>query len=213
LNREALNSSGKDVGSVQKLEPFLNEQAGVKNGAADSPRELVNVLESAGEVPAASLPALVPIGMVGRPRVLTPELTEKLYMLLSVGFSRRQAASYLGISHGTISNVARENPEFAAELRRAEELTALQSEMTIMAAARKNWKAAAWYLTFKAKNPPALSEEEKAEKHQARLAEERRSAEASRAWMDAMRAPSSAELNQDELRVNHKVTRKAGRGK
>jgi hypothetical protein len=175
LNGEASFSSEKEGASVQKLDTFLNEQARVKG--AETPREVKNVLAVLPPAETPVLPALVPLGTGGRPKILTPELIEKLYMLLSVGFSRRQAAAYLGISPGTICTAAGKNPEFAAELRRAEELTALQSEMTLMSAARQNWKAAAWYLTYKAKNPPPLSEEEKEERHQARLADARRSTE------------------------------------
>jgi hypothetical protein len=142
------------------------------------------------------MPALVPLGTIGRPKVLTPEMIEKLYMLLSVGFSRRQAAAYLGISPGTICTAAGKNPEFAAELRRAEELTALQSEMTLMAAARQNWRAAAWYLSFKAKNPPSLSEEEKEERHQVRLADERRDAELRTAQLTSLGASLRAASDQ-----------------
>jgi hypothetical protein len=196
LNGEPSFSPEKEGASVQKVDPFLNEQARVKKRGVDAPREVHGALAVAPPPEAPTIPALVPLGTGGRPKVLTPELVEKLYMLLSVGFSRRQAAAYLGISAGTICTAAGKNPEFAAELRRAEELTALQSEMTLMSAARQNWRAAAWYLTYKAKNPPPLSEEEKEERHQARLADERRNAELRTLdWvnMDAsMRAVSKA---------------------
>lgn len=130
-----------------------------------------------------ALPKPTPLGLGGRPRILNDDLINKLFMLVSVGFSRRQAAAYLGISPSAISNMASRQPEFAEELRRAEELNLLQSEMTLMAAARKNWRAAAWYLQFKAKNPPPLSEEEKEERHQAQLADQRRSAELTAEWV------------------------------
>ena len=135
------------------------------------------------EALARLIPAPAPLGQGGRPKVLTPEVTEKLFLLLAVGFSRSQAAAYLGIDRTTITHAAAKDPEFAAELRRAQELTSLQSEMTLMAAARKNWRAAAWYLQFKAKNPPPLTEEEKEERHQAQLADQRRSAELTAEWV------------------------------
>ncbi|WP_425615404.1 hypothetical protein NA78x_005322 [Anatilimnocola sp. NA78] len=79
--------------------------------------------------------------------------------------------------------MANRQPEFAEELRRAEEMNVLQTEMTLMAAARKNWRAAAWYLQFKAKNPPPMTEEEKEERHQEQLADQRRSAELTADWV------------------------------
>jgi hypothetical protein len=158
-----------------------------------------------------AIPALVPLGTGGRPKVLTPDLVEKLYMLLSVGFSRRQASAYLGLSPSAIPTAAARNPEFAAELKRAEELTALSSEMTIMAAARKNWKAAAWYLTFKAKNPPPPSEEEKEERHQERLADERRSAAETEEWIKGFRKATETKYPPPPGMPN--VVREVRRGK
>jgi hypothetical protein len=98
----------------------------------------------------------------------------------------------------TITNAASRDPEFAADLRRAEEICDIHPELTLMAAARKNWRAAAWYLTFKAKNPRPKTEEEKEAEHQNALAAERRKEEIVRVSMlgfeDTLRASEAAKL-------------------
>lgn len=116
---------------------------------------------------------------------MTSALLEQICLLLSIGFSRRQAAAYLGISPGSITNAVSRDPALGDELRQAEELQALQPELTIMAEARRNWRAAAWYLNFKSKQKQNVtdfdrSEEEKEQRHQAKLADQRREAELTR---------------------------------
>lgn len=113
----------------------------------------------------------------GRPSLFTDELVEKLCLMLSLGFSRNQAAAYLKIDKSSISRAAARDPELAAELSRAEDLRGLQPQITWLAEAQKNWKAAAKYLEFREKHPLPPSEEEKEERHQAELAERRRRAE------------------------------------
>jgi hypothetical protein len=133
-----------------------------------------------------SLPVAAPMGKMGRPKTMTPALLEQICLLLSIGFSRRQAAAYLGISPGSITNAVARDPSLGEELRQAEELQTLQPELTIMAEARRNWRAAAWYLNFKAKQPRSTAEKTEAEKeelHQARLADQRREAELQRQSM------------------------------
>ncbi|WP_145096606.1 hypothetical protein [Anatilimnocola aggregata] len=128
------------------------------------------------EGPPLSLPNSAPFCKGGRLTVFTESLIEQLWLLLSIGFSRNQAAAHLGIDKSSISRAVKRDPNLALELRRAEELSDLQPELTLMTEARKNWRAAAWYLTHRAKNPRPLSEEEKEERHQAKLADDRRTA-------------------------------------
>jgi hypothetical protein len=118
------------------------------------------------------LPA--PRPRMGRPVAITPELAGQLCLLLSVGMSRRQAAAYLGIDPSTISRTAARNAEFAENLRQAEDLSHVQPLMTLVGESRKNWRAAAWLLDFKRKYPGPLSEEEKDERDQERLADTKR---------------------------------------
>jgi hypothetical protein len=63
-------------------------------------------------------------------------------------------------------------------LQRAEEVSDLQPQLTVIAEARKNWRASAWPLQFKAKHHPRKqTEADKEEQHPERLADIRRSNE------------------------------------
>ncbi|MCE9529397.1 MAG: hypothetical protein K8R36_25390 [Planctomycetales bacterium] len=86
-------------------------------------------------------------GKVGRPSVLGPEVKNQLYILLSLGLSRTQAAWYLGIDASTVSHAAKKDSTFAHELVRAEQLKELQPRLAINAACMTDWRAAVWLLT------------------------------------------------------------------
>lgn len=132
-----------------------------------------------GERAVIALPPEAPIKLRGRPTVLTPERLEQLCQLLALGFSRCQAAAYLGLDRSIVTRAAQRDPELKAELQRAEEVSDLQPQLTVIAEARKNWRAAAWLLQFKAKHRPTKpSEADKEEQHQERLAQLRRENEA-----------------------------------
>jgi hypothetical protein len=118
-----------------------------------------------------------PYSRGGRPKVLTPQVKEELCKLLSIGLSRRQAASWLDIDHSTISHMAARDEDFARSITRAEELASVQPMMVMAAAARKSWRAAAWMLTHNLKRPPVLSEEEKDQLVDVRVANTRREME------------------------------------
>ena len=145
-----------------------------------SPPSAVRPLTSAE---ALDLPPQARLGRRGRKPVVSAQVAEQICMLLSLGFSKRQAAGYLGISPMSITNAVSRDPALGEEFRQAAELQNVQPELTIVAEARKNWRAAAWYLTFKTKYPRSLTEEEKEERHQAHLADQRRSAELSQQEM------------------------------
>src|SRR5436190_11642225 len=66
-----------------------------------------------------------PYSRGGRPKVLTPQVKEELCKLLSIGLSRRQAASWLDIDHSTISHMAARDEDFARSVTRAEELASV----------------------------------------------------------------------------------------
>ena len=127
----------------------------------------------------------------GRPPVITVAMQERICTLLSVGFSRRQAAAYVEVDQSTIHRTAKRDPEFADRLKRSEEKATLQPMLTVIAEAQKNWRAAAWLLKHKASQPVVLTEEEKQEEHEQRLAEARRKAAVSQEWIRAMDAGSS----------------------
>ena len=188
LNSEDVNSSGNTIGTVQQSGLKLNKlvEIGAPEGCdLNEPTSSGQVLfpivvAIQPSVPNAAqqlgLPAPEKFSNAGRKATITPQVAEQICMLLSIGFSRRQAASYLGFAAGTITNAVARDPELGFQLQRAENLSDLQPELTVMAEARKNWRAAAWYLEFKKKNPRPLTEEEKEERHQAKLADERRTA-------------------------------------
>ena len=120
------------------------------------------------------VPEPAPLVRRERKTVLDEKMQEQLCMLLSVGLSRRQAASYLDIDHSTISHAAGRDEDFAHSLKRAEDLAAVQPMMALIGASRKNWRAAAWLMAHKQKYPAALSADEKAEQLVEKLADARR---------------------------------------
>jgi len=71
---------------------------------------------------------------------------ERLCLLISLGMSRRRAASYVGCHHATISRTAARDPQFARALRQAEEICEAEPLARVMMASRKTWRAAAWLL-------------------------------------------------------------------
>lgn len=79
---------------------------------------------------------------------LTAEAKQQIAGIVGVGCSRRTAAGFVGCSPNTIYRTARRDPDFAAELRRAES----RSEWTYLDRIRKAamkeqyWRAAAWVL-------------------------------------------------------------------
>ncbi|MBC7851998.1 MAG: hypothetical protein IAF94_01040 [Pirellulaceae bacterium] len=125
------------------------------------------------------LTAPVPWKRGGRPTVLTPDVRDQVCKLLSVGLSRRQVGAYLNIDPTTITHAAARDEEFARELQRAEELTSVPAMVSLVAASRKNWRAALTLLNRKP-NPATMSAEEKKQRHQDRLEQVRRKSEIAR---------------------------------
>ena len=84
----------------------------------------------------------------GRPPVLDEIKKLEIVAILSVGCSRRTAASYVGCAVSTIQNTADRDPKFAEKLRHAEYQSEIAYLKNIQKAARKEqyWRAAAWAL-------------------------------------------------------------------
>ncbi len=88
--------------------------------------------------------------------------------LLTNGSSRRVAAAYVGCSPGTITRTALRDPDFAAELARAENHAEVEALRALREAARKDryWRAAAWILErknpddFAPRKPNVVTEEQ-----------------------------------------------------
>ena len=95
-------------------------------------------------------PHRVPIRPIrrGRPAVLDDLAKGKLLGLMSYGLSFRQAAAQLGIHHVTILNTMKRDEEFAQQVAEARLDAISQPLLTVIAASRKNWRAAAWLAKF-----------------------------------------------------------------
>ena len=176
------------VGRVAKIEEFRNDDAKNETGVQVA-GELVDRAASGGrdrdENQLSRLPQPVLAAGRGRPKAVTPQLQEQLCLLLSVGLSRRQAAAYLGIDHTTVSHTAARDGEFSGDLKRAEEIAAGRPMLSIFAASSRNWRAAVWLVEHMRRNPPALTPEEKAERHKESLEDARRQGELSRVLSDS----------------------------
>lgn len=84
----------------------------------------------------------------GRRPVLDAFKKREILAILTVGCGRRTAALYVGCAPSTIRETARRDPEFAAELARAEQAAEIALVTNIRRAAMdvKYWRAAAWAL-------------------------------------------------------------------
>jgi hypothetical protein len=119
------------------------------------------------------LPRPAPLRRQGVARVLTEEVKENFFLLLSVGLSRRQAAARLDIDHTTISHAVGRNQEFARLVRRAEEMAASEPMLCLIAASRKNWRAALTLINFKRQFPQQPDREEKQRRMKEKLEDTR----------------------------------------
>jgi hypothetical protein len=151
-----------------------DEKQGLEKEAQGKPEAIPGI--PGGESAAAdraviTLPPAAPINLGGRPPALTPERVELLFQFIAIGLSRCQAAAHLGIDRSIITRAEKRDPELRAALERAEDLSELQPQLTIIAEARKNWRAALSWLEYKAKHRPARKKtaEEKEEQHQENL--------------------------------------------
>jgi hypothetical protein len=84
----------------------------------------------------------------GRPATFDEHNKGKLVALLSLGMSLRQAASVLGVSHGTIHNTLKADPALAEEITAARFQAQLQPLACVIREARRSWKAATWLLKY-----------------------------------------------------------------
>ena len=82
----------------------------------------------------------------GRPPVLDDVKRNSICALIAYGMSLRAAARYVGCHPSTIRSEARRNQAFREELDRYRMRTQLNPLQAIQAAAKNNWRAAAWML-------------------------------------------------------------------
>lgn len=144
---------GDELGGAQFISGKLTAESGqraLESGERKVEIGIVEVLSPGGRQMATSLadevlpelPQIAPLIRRRGPRVLTPEVVENFCRFLSVGLSRRQAAARLDIDPTTVSKAAKEDPELAALLQRAEDVAAGDPLLCLIAASRKSWRAA-----------------------------------------------------------------------
>jgi hypothetical protein len=80
--------------------------------------------------------------------ILDQEKRRAVIAMVANGSSRRVAARYVGCAPSTLTRTASRDPEFGAQLARAEHLAELNLLRSIQAAGKlpKHWRAAAWLL-------------------------------------------------------------------
>ncbi len=91
--------------------------------------------------------------------------------LVTGGSSRRTAARYVGCAPSTITRTAARDPEFAAQLARAEQTAEINLLRSVQTASKmpKHWRAAAWLLErrnpedFAARQPHLVTEQQMAD--------------------------------------------------
>ena len=170
LENEGQLPPGQEVGASRARRGHVEKPGDVSD-------EMRQEMASVPDALADELPMPAPMLRGGRPSVVTAELQQQVCMLLSIGLSRRQAAAYLNIDQSTISHVAARDEEFTYSMQRAEELSTVQPLLALIGESRKNWRAAAWLLTHRQKQRKVLTEEEKDQRHQRRLADAQRKAD------------------------------------
>jgi hypothetical protein len=79
---------------------------------------------------------------------LTDEQKGQICGILSVGCDRETAANFVGCSTAEIGRAMRQDPAFAAHVRRTEAGSELSHMRTVQDAAKeaKNWRASVWWL-------------------------------------------------------------------
>ena len=71
-----------------------------------------------------------------------------MVVLMSHGYSMRQAAAAIQRSHVTISRHLKKDPEFAAKAERFRRYAESDALDEIVKASSKSWRAAAWLLSY-----------------------------------------------------------------
>ena len=82
----------------------------------------------------------------GRPLAFDDDKKTIFCKLLAIGCSRQAAARCVGVSPFTVTRHMLDHPDFVEEVRAAERAVVEEVLATLFAAAKKNWRAAAWLL-------------------------------------------------------------------
>ena len=76
----------------------------------------------------------------------SPEIVTQITALLKAGITISSACEIVGISRQTYYNWAEKHPEFAEKVKKAIAESELRAVKIILDAAKRDWKAAAWFL-------------------------------------------------------------------
>jgi hypothetical protein len=149
------DSTGAEISSQAASSLVVRTSPNEIADAANQPQTpgiLRHGAQTSGEVFASNdseLP-LIPARALrrGQPPKLDDLAKGRLLGLISHGLSFRQAAAQLGIHHQTILNTMKRDEEFAQQVAEARLDAISQPLLTVIAASRKNWRAAAWLAKF-----------------------------------------------------------------
>jgi hypothetical protein len=83
---------------------------------------------------------------IGRPRVMTDEVIEKILGTIRLGLHPDRAAMAHGVSAGTLRSFKKRNPEFARMVKEAEASAEAGFLSRILMHTDKQWTACAWML-------------------------------------------------------------------
>ncbi len=139
----------------------------------------------------------------GRPAALTQGAKKRLCVMLTLGYTRSLAAAQLGVARSTITRTMQRDEAFCRDVLQAEELYEQMPLLTIMQAAQKNWRAAAWLMR---NHRPHESVSRRKKRHEAR-----RSATETQDWFDACNAESEAS-RRGERKIQKKTKGKKDAG-
>ncbi len=96
-------------------------------------------------------------GRRGHPTIFDDKLKGQVVGLVASGVSQRAAAQYVGVDHSTISKAIARDEDFARDMTKARAAARIQPLLEVVAASRKDWRAAALLLK---RSPPERDEPE-----------------------------------------------------
>ncbi len=139
----------------------------------------------------------------GRPGALDAARKQRICILLKIGYTRSLAAAELGIARSTITRNMQRDPDFQCQVLQAEELYERLPLLTIMQAAKTDWRAAVWLM--KHHRPHTSVARRK------RAAELRRSGREVKAWFEM--ADEAMKVTPPEERKSSTTSRMKSTGK
>lgn len=84
--------------------------------------------------------------VMGRPRLITDEMRDKIVLTVQLGFPPARAAQAHGISKQTLHQHAKDHPDFLDRMKTAEAAAELNVYSRVIKHSATQWTAAAWIL-------------------------------------------------------------------